>query len=249
MRRKREISELQRAEFQRPSLSTTRRVTLHFVHTLGSARAHCSGSLEVPEMQEGKLLGRVILTCPNKEEILELPGESLVVELLSKAADVFGRGYFTDRAGHLVTPKHPKLDGGFYTWLPAGASDPGFLYVCRKGVDRHVYGSLGYVRPNVKGEYSYTELAALAGYHGMVKPKCIILGDPEIMRIYPTASRTVIIDRSKLGDWGTKGKHVPMEGVGGWWGMVKELVAPPAVAPQSQGVEMGLERCKAVKTC
>lgn len=71
-------------------------------------------------MPERKLLGCVILTCPNREEILELPEGSSVVEFLSRAAIAFGRGHCHDRAGHIVTTQHPKLDGGFYTWFPAG---------------------------------------------------------------------------------------------------------------------------------
>lgn len=71
-------------------------------------------------MPEGKLLGRVILTCLGRVEVLELPRGTPVAELLSKAAKLFGRGRLTDRAGHVVTPKDSKLDGGFYTWSPEG---------------------------------------------------------------------------------------------------------------------------------
>lgn len=33
------------------------------------------------------------------------------------------------------------------------------------------------------------------------------------MRIYPTEKGVVFIDRTKLGDWGTKGKPVPLVAV------------------------------------
>lgn len=71
-------------------------------------------------MPEGKLLGDVILTCPNKEDILEFPRGTSVVELLSKAAAVFGEGFIIDRDGCNVTSEHPKLDGGYYTLWPDG---------------------------------------------------------------------------------------------------------------------------------
>lgn len=66
------------------------------------------------------LLGRVILTCPNKPEILEFPEGSSVVEVVSKAAAVFGDGYIIDREGCNVTNELPKLDGGYYTMCPTG---------------------------------------------------------------------------------------------------------------------------------
>ncbi|BDA43142.1 hypothetical protein COCOBI_04-1530 [Coccomyxa sp. Obi] len=137
-------------------------------------------------MPEGKLLGRVILTCPNKEEVLELPGGSSVQELLSKAADVFG------------------------------GNAPDVLYVYRKGA-RHgpyAHGHAHPVEPGRDGIYSYGEFAYIVGYNGWILPRCIILGDPEVMRIYPTPTGAVYIDRSELGDWGTKGKPIPLEGLG-----------------------------------
>ncbi|BDA43128.1 hypothetical protein COCOBI_04-1390 [Coccomyxa sp. Obi] len=161
-------------------------------------------------MPEGKLLGRVVLTCPGKMEILELPRGAPVAELLSKAADLFGRGRFTDRAFHVVTPQDSKLDGGFYTWSPAGATDPGWLYVCRKRGSR---------RPRVLEFANY---------------------------IVPDVDGWVFIDRTKLGDWGTKGKPVPLEAIG-WWGTIKEFIAPPALSPQPRGVRMGQERSTAVQ--
>ncbi len=66
-------------------------------------------------MPKGKLLGRVVLTCPRKEEILDLPGGTPVVELLTRAAALFGCGHFTDRNYH-VASKYSDLAGGFYTW-------------------------------------------------------------------------------------------------------------------------------------
>lgn len=43
--------------------------------------------------------------------------------------------------------------------------------------------------------------------------QCLILGDPEIMRIYPEGGM-VFIDRRKLGDWGMIGKPVPISSIG-----------------------------------
>ncbi|CAL8468868.1 g8409 [Coccomyxa elongata] len=198
-------------------------------------------------MPEGKLLGRVVLTCPKKEEILELPGGTPVVELLSKAAALFGRGRCTDRSYHAAS-EHRDLAGGFYTWSPEGGKRPG-LYVCQKGARRwpDAHGPAYYVEQNADGLYSYDELAGLAGYDGWITPKYIIQGHPEILRIYPIREVAAIIDHSELGDWGTKGKSIPVEGVG-WWGMIKEFIVPRAKSPQPQGVEVGQERCTALNT-
>ncbi|BDA43140.1 hypothetical protein COCOBI_04-1510 [Coccomyxa sp. Obi] len=83
------------------------------------------------------------------------------------------------------------------------------------------------------GDYSYKEMAVVAGFDGFINPTCLILGDPEIMRIYPAECPfgRVCIDRSKLGDWGTKDKPVPLQGVG-WLKTIKEFIAPPVIPPQ-----------------
>lgn len=61
-----------------------------------------------------------------------------------------------------------SIDGS--SWL-TGASEPGHLHVWRKGAGPLVQGSRGYLRPNVAGDYSYGELAVIAGYDWGIKPK------------------------------------------------------------------------------
>ncbi|BDA43156.1 hypothetical protein COCOBI_04-1670 [Coccomyxa sp. Obi] len=196
---------------------------------------------------EGLLTGRVIVTCSNNKEILDLPGGTHVLELISRAEQLFGCGCLIDKRrcvrtstlhgrGFTSTPDAilQNIRGGSYVWIPTppGAGEPGepdepderdVLYVCQKR-PTHVHHRTS-VRADVYGAYCYGELAWLVGYNEWFLPQYIVLGDPEIMRIYKPGNygSAVLIDRSELGDWGTRGKHVPMEGRG-WWSVFMDLL-------------------------